>query len=160
MSGNIVYVDSSALAKRYVLERGTEALDGLYHRAEAGRVDLALSLWNIGEVAGALARALRAEGGTEEVVRETLWSFLRETRKMRLLGALRVVPVRGDLLAEGIPLLLRHDLTQPEALQIVTCRDVAADVLLTADRKLLLASRDEGIKALDPIADREEIGDL
>lgn len=155
-----VYLDSSAVTKRYVLEPGTEHLDGLYHRAEAGGLGLAFSLWNVGEVARALMRA-QATGRLEsDEVREVLWNFLRETRKMRLLGALRVVPVRGDLLAEAVALLLRRGLSQPDALQIATSRDLAAEAFVAADRRLLEAARAEGLRALDAVADGDALQDL
>lgn len=100
MSGKTVYLDPSALAKRYLAEEGTGLLDWLYGRAEAGALEVAFSLWNVGEVASALAQAQRRGRATAEAVETALWLLLRETRKMRALGVLRVLPVRGDLLAD------------------------------------------------------------
>ncbi|MCI4435282.1 MAG: type II toxin-antitoxin system VapC family toxin [Ignisphaera sp.] len=54
MSTKIVYLDSSAVVKRYILERGTEVVRALYLSAWNGEVKLCFSLWNIGEVLGVL----------------------------------------------------------------------------------------------------------
>lgn len=61
MTETTVYLDSSALAKRYKNEAGSEAVDALYRRAEALDLRLAFSLWNIGEVLRTFARA-RSQG--------------------------------------------------------------------------------------------------
>lgn len=160
MNGKTVYLDSSAIVKRYVAERGTEAIDRLYHRSEAGRLTLGFSLWNVGEVLGAFIRARRLGSLSDRQLGRIAASFLGETLKERGLGNLRVVPVRGDLLAGTLPLLLRHPLTQPDGLQIVTCRDIEAEALVSADERLLRAAEAEGLHALHPGDDAEELDRL
>ncbi len=160
MNGKTVYLDSSALAKRYLAEEGTEAIDSLYRRAEAGGLQLAVSLWNIGEVLSAIARALRLGWISEDEARKASWALLRETLKFRGLGRLWTVPVRGDLLADAVPLLFRQGLTQPDGLQIITCKDVRADTLVSSDRRLLRAATQEGLRALDPVVDASSLQSL
>jgi predicted nucleic acid-binding protein len=160
MSETVVYLDSSALAQRYMVEEGTRTLDGLYHRAESGDLQLAFSAWNLGEVLSAVARAQRqgriSLGGARQVAR----SLVSETTKAVSLGVLEVMPLRGDLLAEAVPLLFRHGLTQPDALQITSCRDVPTEIFLSADRRLLEAARAEGLQALHPVADTARVSEL
>ncbi|MFQ5838324.1 MAG: type II toxin-antitoxin system VapC family toxin [Thermoplasmata archaeon] len=160
MNGTTVYLDSSVLAKRYLVEGGTEAVDTLYHRAEAGEVRLAFSLWNLGEVLSAVAKAQRLDWISPDEARTAAWSLIRETLKVRNLGALRIVPVRGDLLAQAVPLLFRHGLTQPDGLQITTCKDIPAEAFVSADRKLLEAALAEGLFALHPVTDEDRIRSL
>lgn len=153
MNETIAYLDSSAIVKRYLAEEGSPAVDELYHRAEAGQLRLAFSVWNIGEVLRAMARAVGHGWITESEARTTTWSFLRETLKIRGLGGLRLVPVRGDLLAASVPLLFRRGLSQPDALQIATCRDLQAKAFVCADAKLRDAAHAEGLTALHPVDD-------
>lgn len=160
MNGKTVYLDSSAIAKRYVAEEGTESVDLLYRRAESREIQLAFSLWNVGEVLRALARAEEVGWISEAQVSTAGWSFVQETLKVHALGALRTVPVRGDLLAEAVPLLFRYRVSQPDALQVTTCKDVRADALISADRRLLQVARAEGLLALDPKADESRIRSL
>ena len=47
-----VYLDTSALAKRYLKERDSDKVDELYRNTEMGKTKLHFSLWNIGEVCG------------------------------------------------------------------------------------------------------------
>lgn len=49
-----VYLDSSAIVKRYVLEEGSDKVKEVYLEAFNGAASLHFSLWNVGEVLGAL----------------------------------------------------------------------------------------------------------
>jgi len=44
LNAKIVYLDTSAIIKRYVLERGTEAVKALYLSAWSGEAKIAFSL--------------------------------------------------------------------------------------------------------------------
>jgi len=160
MNGKTAYLDSSAIVKRYLAEDGADAVDALYHRAEAGTIRLAFSLWNIGEVLRAVARAQRLRWISPEEAESAAWTFVRETLKIRGLGALRTVPVRGDLLAKAVPLLFRHGLSQPDGLQITTCKDLRADAFVSADERLTRAATAEGLVALSPTADAKRLESL
>ncbi len=160
MNDKTVYLDSSATVKRYLAESGSDAVDALYHRAEGGELQLAFSQWNLGEVLGAFAGAQRRGMITAREMEAVSWTFLRETLKLRGLRALRLFPVRGDVLARGVPLLFRHGLGQADALQIASSKELAAAALITADPSLLRVARAEGLTALDPTSDRRGIETL
>lgn len=51
-----IYLDSSAILKRYLRERGTEKVKKVYLEALNGEATLHLSTWNIGEIIGALGK--------------------------------------------------------------------------------------------------------
>jgi len=154
MTETTVYLDSSALAKRYKAEAGSEAVDSLYRRAEGLDLHLAFSLWNIGEVLRALARARVLAVLSEREAARASWLFLRETMKFRALGALRVVPVGSAVIAGALPLILASRLSQSDALQIASCRDVGG-VPVSSDAKLVQEARQEGITVLDPSAEAD-----
>ena len=157
MNGKSVYLDSSAIAKRYLAEDGSETVDALYRRAEAREVRLAFSLWNVGEVARAIAKAERLRWISKKQAGAATWAFLRESLKLRDLGVLRTIPVRGDLLAKALTLLLREGIGQADGLQIATCKEFGASALVSADRRLLEVARSEGLAALDPVGDGPRI---
>jgi predicted nucleic acid-binding protein len=160
MNGTTVYLDSSAIAKRYLGEEGADVLDALYRRAESRAVSISFSMWNIGEVLRAIARARQTDWISERDARAAAWLFVQETLKLRGLGGLRLAALRGDLLASAVPLLFRRGLTQPDALQIVTCKDVGGTVLVSSDVKLLRAAMEEGLDAADPLEDADRLRSL
>jgi len=45
------YLDTSALVKRYVSERGSESIDQIFTNAHSGEATIASSYWNVGEAA-------------------------------------------------------------------------------------------------------------
>lgn len=145
MPGPVVYLDSSACIKRYVLEEGSEEARKAYIRAYSGEVTLSMSIWNVGEVLGALDRALR-RGRLDASAHSTARSrFLSETLRMWRLGALSLVPVKSSLLAESWRILERRHLYVADALQISTAKHVRAEVLLTGDSRLAEAAEAEGV---------------
>ena len=69
----IYYSDTSALVKRYVEERGSETVDGVYGDAYRGVKTLSFSFWNIAEavvVSDKYAGKLRPDA--KKVVRDML----------------------------------------------------------------------------------------
>ena len=96
----IIYLDSSAIVKRYVLETGTDLVKEAYIKALNGELALSFSVWNIGEALGVLDTYLRRkwlDGKNYKVARESL---IAETTRLIRLGLIRIIPVRTKLLAE------------------------------------------------------------
>lgn len=155
-----VYLDSSALVKRYIRETGSEAVDRLYRRAEGLDLHLVFSLWNVGEVLRAIARARAMGLLTQRGGAKSTWLFLRETLKFRALGALRIVPIGSDVIAGATPLLLASRLGQADAIQIATAGGFEAGAFVAADRQLVTEAREEGLNALDPTEDAEAMAAL
>lgn len=73
------YLDSSALAKRYVQEKGSEAVDLIFERAEKGEEPVFFSMWNVGELAVVLDR-YEWEGLLE--AKQVMMTFLGEMKRL------------------------------------------------------------------------------
>lgn len=140
-----LYLDSSALAKRYVEESGSEQMDSVFTEAEKGEASLAFSLWNIGEVAGVLDRYERDGLVDAKAVMRT---FLGEMKRLGKARAAGVVPVSGGLMADAISYSLKHHIYVADALQIASCKSSASNRFFTADRRLAEVARDEGIATI------------
>jgi len=144
----ILYLDSSAILKRYVQEKGTEKVREVYFEALNGEKTLSLSVWNIGEVLGALDKYLkRGWLGAEEhgVARG---SFIDEMTRLIRLGVVKLVPVKASILASSWGMIERYGVYQADAVQVVSAKSVQADQLLTGDRRLAEVSELEGVGAL------------
>ena len=131
-----VYLDSSAIVKRYVREEGTETVSEIYEKAFDGDVVLSFSMWNIGEVLVALDKYYRRGVLSREDFALVLAGFRRETKRLLKLGLLKVVPVRSRLLVSTWKLVLRHGIYVADALQIVSARYAKADLMVTGDKRL------------------------
>jgi predicted nucleic acid-binding protein len=142
-----VYLDSSAIVKRYVLEEGSGRAREVYLEALNGAATLHFSVWNVGEVLGALDTYYRRNWLISEDYEAARESFIAETVRLMKLGVVKVVPVRSKLLAESWPLVEKHHIYEADALQIVSAKNIGADKLLSGDQRLVDISNKEEINA-------------
>jgi predicted nucleic acid-binding protein len=155
-----VYLDTSALVKRYVQERGTIAVDTIFDKASIGALAIATSVWNIGEAFGVFDYRRRRKLLTEHEFRVALQSLNTEVVGLMRTGALQIYPVRTSMLAEARSLVLSQHLYQADALQIVTCNCSKSKLLITSDELLRRACEELGLKALDPHKQERDLEDL
>lgn len=142
-----VYLDSSAIIKRYVKEPGSEYVRKIYLKAYTGDMVISYSLWNVGEVLGVLDRARRLGRLDEETYAKTRLRFLVETRRMAKLGIAIIVPVKSKLLRDSWRLVEKYHIYQADALQIVTAKLVRSEQFITGDKDLYSVAVEEGLNA-------------
>jgi predicted nucleic acid-binding protein len=155
-----VYLDTSALVKRYVHEPGTATVDTIFDKASISALAIATSVWNVGEAFGVFDYRRRRKLLTEREFRIALQSLNTEVVGLMRTGALQVYPVRTSLLTEAWSLVLSQHLYQADALQIVTCNNSKSKLLITSDELLRKASESLGLKALDPQKHQRDIEGL
>jgi predicted nucleic acid-binding protein len=139
----IYFLDSSALAKRYVQEPGTAVVVGLFRRA----AQLAASGLALVEVPAALFRRARAGDLTLDQARTHAAEVEKDLRQMY------VVEPRKAVLDRANELVHRHPLRAYDAVQLASALRLrqssgAAVTLVCADRALATAAKAEGTKSL------------
>ena len=154
-----LYLDSSVVVKRYVTEPGSGAVDDVFSSANAGKVRIATSLWNFGEVLGVLDERLQRKWLTEGEFNRSLRNFASETVKLIRLRILEIVPVFTPILMETWALILDKHIYEADALQIGSCKYLGGDVLLSGDYKLVTIASKLGLKALD-VKDEDKVRGL
>ena len=137
-----LYLDASALVKRYVRERGTDDVDALITAAAA----VATVLVSRAEVAAALARAVRGRVLGADAAQRARRKFLRDW------ADLARVPITEALAARADSLAWSHSLRGYDAVQLAAAltwqEAVGSDVVLaTFDRELWRAAATAGIEA-------------
>jgi len=148
MTARSVYLDSSAILKRYLNENGSDLVKKAFRDAYRGEVKLAFSFWNIGEVIGVFDKKLRRGQLTEEEFNFLKRGFLAEVKRFTRLGVLEVIPVHSLLLADAWKLIERYHLYQADALQIVSAKYVGTDAFYTADKRLHEVALKEGLNSI------------
>ena len=143
----MVYLDSSAIVKRYILEPGTEVISNVYYKALNGEVTLSFSAWNIGEVLGTFDRYYRREWLEKQDYMRATRQFIGETLRLLKIKLLRIIPVKTRLLIEAWRLIKKHHIYEADALQIVSAKHVEAHKLYTADRQVHEVSVKEGVNS-------------
>lgn len=144
MNVRTVYLDTSAIAKRYVVEEHTGRIDELYDRAHAGEVIIGFSTWNIGELAGILSKYERR--GVLTNAKNLFERFMGETRLLMKLGQLKLIPLNLDIIVSAIGYVFKHSIYIADAIQLTSAKDF--DAFLTYDKKLVQVARTEGLNVI------------
>jgi hypothetical protein len=137
----IQFLDTSALAKRYLAERGSREL-----RAGLKRAQIAVARITYAEMFAAVARACR-EGIIDEAGRERIFAAVAEDFR-----ELTVVEVRGSTLMSVPDLVRRHPLRGYDAVQLacaLTLHRAGASVTFwSGDERLCQAARAEALRTM------------
>ncbi|MBC7127056.1 MAG: type II toxin-antitoxin system VapC family toxin [Candidatus Methanosuratus sp.] len=145
MPNATAYLDSSAIAKRYIEEAGSGTVKNIYHQALSGELRLAFSAWNVGEVLGVFDKYFRREWLSEEDREKAKRQFIGETVRLLRLRILSTVPVKARLLVQTWPMIEKYQIYEADALQLVSARHIKAQSFYTADEHLHEAAVKEGI---------------
>ena len=133
------YFDASALAKRYVREKGSVKVRRLLSEGLP-----ATSPYSAVEIASALARRAR-EGVISQDDRERTLAALQVD-----LSAMLIVELTAEVVMRAQALLQRHSLRAGDAVQLASClhlrEELEDDVSLVAfDERLVVAARKERV---------------
>jgi len=148
MNATIIYLDSTAIVKRYIKERGSDRVREFYVKAYNGEHKLSFSLWNIGEVLGAFDRARRVDRLNEDEYYLVRGRFLIETRRLSRLGILDLIPLKIAILIESWRLLEKYHIYEADAIQIASAKHIKAESLLTSDKRLHEIALNEGLNSI------------
>ncbi|MBS3908970.1 MAG: type II toxin-antitoxin system VapC family toxin [Actinobacteria bacterium] len=129
-------VDSSALAKRYVLEDESENIDHLLGRAS----ELALCIILVPEIVSGLNRRLREGILTAHDYRKIKNQLLNDVRDAT------VLQLTPSVIAHSVKLLENNALRAMDALHIACALEWHAELFVTADRRQLTAADNAGLK--------------
>jgi predicted nucleic acid-binding protein len=144
----MLFFDTSALVKRYAIERGTEAVDELIDETERSIIVTSLSVI---ETTSALRRKQNVGELTEQRRDDLLVEFFREAT-----GPFTLVPI-DDGFVRAFDLVLKDDLRTLDSLQLGTALELAGqDVELTfvcADGDLVDVAENRGLATLNPVAE-------
>ncbi len=133
----LIYLDSSAISKRYIKEKGTETIDAIFDASEIEKVKISFSIWNIGECVGVFDQYCRRKWITEEDFQEAIRKFLIEIHKLYKLKTLQLIPIDSNIIAQTIPLIVEYHMYQADVLQTISFKVAGADIFISADKKLV-----------------------
>jgi predicted nucleic acid-binding protein len=140
-----MYMDSSAIVKRYITENGTDIVDELFQQAESKHSKLCFSIWNIGEVIGAFDKFARKN--KEDDLTNRIGDFLNELRRLMRIGSIETIEIGLSLIFDSVKMIIKHKIYIADALQIVSCKQANCDEFFTGDRKLYTVAMEEGISS-------------
>ena len=131
-----VFFDSSALAKRYIEEKGSDQVQAILSSASA----LAVSVICVPEIVSALCRRRRERKlSTEEYgnIRASVLSNIDDAT---------VIGITEEVIAQAVELLERFPLRSADALHIACASEWSTDLFVSADDRQCKAARARGLK--------------
>jgi len=132
-----IYLDSSALAKRYVAEHGSEVV--LERCRDASRIGVSILAYP--EVISGLNRLRR-----ERKLDEKMYSRLKRDLCLDLEGA-EVVGLTPEVVALAVRCLELEPVRAADAIHVATAREFACNRFLSADRARCAAAERLGLRA-------------
>ena len=133
-----LFLDTSALAKRYVAERGSEKVAALC--AEADR--LVVSVICLPELVSTLSRLVRERRLSRIEYRRLKAGVVADLADVDLCQLTR------EVLASVVVLLEAHPLRAMDAIHVASALEVEPDLFVSADQRQLAAARKAGLKVV------------
>ncbi len=134
-----VFLDTSALAKRYIAEHGSDEVMALCQKADG----LVVSVICLPEMISTLSRLLR-----EKRLARAEYRKLKDDA-MADLADIDICQITADILASAVSLLELHPLRAMDALHVASALAVKPDLFVSADHRQLSAARKAGLRIVD-----------
>ncbi len=143
MKESHVYLDTSALIKRYVKEENSDIVDNFFHQAQRGETVIHLSEINLGEAAVVFDKYSRKIGID---ARSRLQTMLSELRILERSSSVEIYPVSSHIIQKAIKTVLEYHKYIVDAIQLETCIDIGNAAFCSADKELSAKARKLGIE--------------
>ena len=131
-----VFFDSSALAKRYVEEKGSDQVQAILSSASA----LAVSVICIPEIVSALCRRRRERKVSIQEYQKAKASLLSDIDDATVIG------MTEEVIAQAVALLEQFPLRSADALHIACASEWSTDLFVSADDRQCKAARTRGLR--------------
>jgi len=127
--------DSSAFAKRYVQEYGSEEIDVLLQRAS----ELALCIILVPEIISGLNRRLR-----ERILSTNNYRKLK-TQLIEDVHDATVIQITPAVISHSVKLLENNVLRAMDSFHVASALEWQTDLFITADKRQLMAAKNAGL---------------
>jgi predicted nucleic acid-binding protein len=147
-----LFLDTSAVVKRYILEAGTSEVHRLADPAITDSVHIAHI--TIVECVAAVARRARVGDLSDEAALVATENFLGDCDRLY-----DIVPIETTVVARAVALACTHVMRGYDAVQLAAAlcvRDATSPdglILVSADRRMCQIARAEGMDVIDPTAE-------
>jgi len=131
-----VFFDSSALAKRYVEEKGSERVQAILSSAST----LAVSVICIPEIVSAMCRRRRERKLSTEEYQNAKASLLSDIDDATIIG------ITQEVVAQAVALLEQFSLRGADALHVACASEWSTDLFVSADNRQCAAARAHGLR--------------
>lgn len=137
-----IFLDSSALAKRYVQEPGSDRLEEILSSASS----LGVSVLCLSEIISALCRRRREKRLSPQQYLEAKRALFEDIEDST------IIHVTDQVVARAVELLERWPLRSSDSLQVASAAEWSTDLFVSADQKQCKAARGYGLQVEELLA--------
>jgi uncharacterized protein len=130
------FFDSSAFAKRFIEESGSDEIERICEESES----VAVSSLCFPEIISALNRRLR-----ESIISKKDYLTVKE-RMIKEFESVEIVNVIPEVITKSIALLEKHNLRALDSIHIAAALLLKPDLFISADKRQILAAKKAGLK--------------
>jgi predicted nucleic acid-binding protein len=134
-----VFLDTSAFAKRYIAEQGSDKVLALCQQADS----FVVSVICVPELISTLSRLVREKKLTRAAYRKLKGEAIAD------LEDADICQITPEILAAVVSLLEEHPLRAMDALHLACALSYQADAFVSADHRQLSAARKAGLRIVD-----------
>ena len=134
-----MFLDTSAFAKRYIAEQGSEKIMKLCEQADG----LVVSVICLPEIISTLSRLVREKKLTKIEYRQLKGNAMAD------LADVEMCQITQNVLASVVELLESYPLRAMDAIHVACALAVEPDIFVSADHRQLSAARKAGLKVVD-----------
>lgn len=134
-----VFLDTSAFAKRYVAEQGSDKVIALCLKADS----FVISIICLPELISTLSRLVREKKLSKAEYRKLKGDAMTD------LVDVDICHITSEILVSVISLLESHPIRAMDALHVACALAVKPDIFVSADHRQLSAARKAGLKIVD-----------
>ena len=155
---NYFFLDASATVKQYIPEIGTPEMNHLFTHVPSYRIFCLFE--GSGEVIFVFVRRRNENRITMERFNQIKYRF--ETEIIHSPQVVKILPIKSQI-RKSWEFIEKHSINSTDAILLQCALDVAIElrtsgdnlVLVSSDKRLLSASRDEGLLTFDPETDSQ-----
>jgi predicted nucleic acid-binding protein len=138
------FVDTSALAKRYIEEPGSGALEKLFFNTVT---DVFVSTLALPEFAAAISRKLRAKEIGKEPAIKALGEFEKDWD-----GLLVKIPVTEAVAESAESMVIEYVLKGADGVHLASAVMAGVDLFVASDNQMIRAARKMDLRSYDPVS--------
>ena len=128
-----IFMDTSAYAKRFIYEPGSDEIDNiLFHASELG-----ISLICVPELLSAMNRKLR-----EKIISRSQYSEIKSSFTEEIYD-IDIIQLTDEVIKKAVMLLEKNMLRTLDAIHIACAYEWDADMFLTSDKRQIKAAKKE-----------------
>lgn len=138
------FFDTSALVKRYHLEKGSETVNSIVDNPDNA---LVISSLSIAEFVSTFTRKLHEGGITGDDIHACLSEFSKD-----IMSSFLIVDLERRHINKGVALILKHNIRTLDSLQLAVFLNLSniSPNMVTSDKALAEAAQKEGFSVIMP----------